>query len=66
MRDLPRDFPWPQSLCATCNAPPRLIRGARSTFLLCPVSPNRYPHQPVFDCAYFVSGSEDDQSSGAT
>lgn len=62
------DFPWPQSLCAKCQAPPRLIRGARTTFLLCPVGRNRYPPQPVIQCESFVAATDADldQSSEAT
>ncbi|HTV17544.1 MAG TPA: hypothetical protein VMG12_02705 [Polyangiaceae bacterium] len=45
--------PFPTSLCHTCGAPPRYIRTPRSTFILCPLLPNKYPPQPVVRCALY-------------
>ena len=48
--------PYPQSLCHRCAAPPKYIRGKASTFILCPLLPNKYPPQPVMTCALFREG----------
>lgn len=49
----PAPLPFPESLCHRCAAPPRLVRTARSVFILCPVLPNKYPRQPVRSCPRF-------------
>jgi hypothetical protein len=46
--------PFPDSLCHRCSAPPRYVRTGRSTFILCPRSPNKYPAQPVRQCVAFT------------
>ncbi len=54
MSDAPAPaVPFPESLCHRCAAPPRLVRSARSVFILCPVLPNKYPPQPVRFCPSF-------------
>jgi hypothetical protein len=45
--------PFPESLCHRCAAPPRYVESGRSTFILCPLLPNKYPPQPVLRCALF-------------
>ncbi len=50
MSDPPR--PFPESLCHRC-ANLRYVETAQSTFLLCPVLPNKYPRQPVRRCSLF-------------
>ena len=45
-----RDLPFPSSLCHSCGAPPRYVRNGRSTFILCPLLPDKYPPQPVRRC----------------
>ena len=45
--------PFPESLCHQCAAPPRYITTATSTFILCPVLPEKYPRQPVRTCVAF-------------
>jgi hypothetical protein len=50
----PRSLPFPESLCHECAAPPRYVRSAASTFILCPLLPEKYPRQPVRACALFV------------
>ncbi len=47
-----RELPYPQSLCHRCEAL-RLIKGARSTFLMCSALPQKYPPQPVVACGAF-------------
>ena len=47
------ELPFPTSLCHRCAAPPRYVRTARSTFILCPILPNKYPPQPVLRCPAF-------------
>jgi len=49
----PTELPFPTSLCHRCAAPPRYVRTARSTFILCPILPNKYPPQPVLRCPEF-------------
>jgi hypothetical protein len=45
--------PFPESLCHRCAAPPRYVRTGRSTFILCPLMPGKYPPQPVRTCPLF-------------
>jgi hypothetical protein len=52
------ELPFPSSLCHRCGAPPRYIKTQTSTFILCPVLPNKYPPQPVSRCPAFVPRSE--------
>jgi len=47
------ELPFPTSLCHTCAAPPRYIRTQRSTFILCPLLPTKYPPQPVARCPLY-------------
>ena len=47
------ELPFPESLCHRCGAPPRYIRTQTSVFILCPLVPEKYPRQPVRECAYF-------------
>ena len=47
------ELPFPTSLCHRCAAPPRYVRTPRSTFILCPILPNKYPPQPVLRCPAF-------------
>jgi len=49
----PSDLPFPESLCHSCAAPPRYVRSARSTFILCPLLPDKYPRQPVRACPLY-------------
>ena len=63
MSDEPREratLPYPDSLCHACAAPPKYIRTATSTFVLCPVAPNKYPEQPVRRCEWFRPRPADD------
>lgn len=54
MHDEP-PLPWPESLCHLCAAPPRYVRTARSTFILCPrLGEAKYPPQPVRACALYT------------
>jgi len=53
-------LPFPESLCHRCAAPPRYVRSGRSTFILCPLLPNKYPPQPVLRCALFRERREDE------
>jgi hypothetical protein len=46
-------LPFPDSICHRCAAPPRYVRTATSTFIMCPVLPNKYPRQPVQACEAF-------------
>jgi hypothetical protein len=46
-------LPFPESLCHRCAAPPRYVKTATSTFILCPLLPVKYPPQPVLRCALF-------------
>jgi len=52
-RGEPPELPFPTSLCHQCAAPPRYVRTPRSTFILCPILPNKYPPQPVLRCPAF-------------
>lgn len=47
-------LPYPDSLCHRCGAPPKYVRTATSTFLRCPILPDKYPRQPVHACAAFI------------
>jgi hypothetical protein len=47
------DLPFPESLCHRCAAPPRYVRTGNSTFILCPLLPEKYPRQPVRSCPLF-------------
>jgi hypothetical protein len=49
----PDPLPFPDSLCHLCAAPPRYVRTQTSTFILCPLVPEKYPRQPVVRCAWF-------------
>lgn len=46
-------LPFPESLCHRCGAPPKYVRTATSVFLRCPLLPDKYPRQPVLQCALF-------------
>jgi hypothetical protein len=46
-------LPYPESLCHRCAAPPKYVRTARSTFVLCPIHPKKYPPQPMRSCPLF-------------
>jgi hypothetical protein len=46
-------LPFPNSLCHQCAAPPRYVKTQTSTFILCPLLPNKYPPQPVLRCPLF-------------
>ena len=50
---VPAELPFPDSLCHRCAAPPRYVETERSTFILCPLLPRKYPPQPVLRCALF-------------
>ena len=47
------DKPFPQSLCHRCAAL-KVVKGAQSTFLMCTVLAEKYPRQPVLQCAAFT------------
>lgn len=49
----PASPPFPSSLCHRCAAPPKYVRTKTSTFILCPLLPDKYPPQPVLRCALF-------------
>lgn len=49
----PAPLPFPDSQCHTCAAPPRYVRTATSTFIMCPLLPNKYPPQPVRRCPLY-------------
>jgi hypothetical protein len=49
----PGELPFPGSLCHRCAAPPRYVETRTSTFILCPILPNKYPRQPVLQCPAF-------------
>ena len=46
-------LPFSESLCHRCAAPPRYVKTGQSTFILCPLLPNKYPRQPVLSCPLF-------------
>jgi hypothetical protein len=50
---VPDELPFPESLCHRCAAPPRYVRTPSSTFILCPLLPEKYPRQPVRSCPLF-------------
>ena len=50
---MPAAVPFPTSLCHQCAAPPRLVEGRHSVFILCPLQPDKYPQQPVLRCPLF-------------
>ena len=52
------ELPFPESLCHRCAAPPRYVVTQTSTFILCPLLPQKYPRQPVVSCALFVPKSD--------
>jgi hypothetical protein len=58
-----RDGPFPESLCHECAAPPRYVKTKTSTFILCPILPNKYPPQPVRTCASFRRRSKEGSSA---
>ena len=60
----PEALPFPESLCHRCAAPPKYVRAARSTFILCPVRPDKYPPQPVRACALFQPRPGADEGTG--
>src|SRR5262249_52620402 len=47
-------LPFPESLCHRCAAPPKYVKTKTSTFIMCPVLPNKYPRQPVVSCSAFT------------
>jgi RimJ/RimL family protein N-acetyltransferase len=47
------DEPFPESLCHGCAAPPKYVRTERSTFIRCPLVADKYPRQPILQCALF-------------
>ncbi|HEX8822722.1 MAG TPA: hypothetical protein VF794_22535 [Archangium sp.] len=49
----PSELPYPTSLCHRCAAPPKYVRTKTSTFILCPLLPQKYPPQPVVRCPLF-------------
>jgi hypothetical protein len=49
----PSELPYPTSLCHGCAAPPRYVRTKTSTFVMCPLLPQKYPPQPVSRCMLF-------------
>jgi hypothetical protein len=46
-------LPFPQSLFHRCAAPPRYVKTKTSTFIMCPLLPEKYPRQPVLACPFF-------------
>ena len=38
----PEPLPFPSSLCHRCAAPPRYVQTKSSTFILCPLLPQKY------------------------
>jgi hypothetical protein len=57
----PTELPFPESLCHRCAAPPRYVRSATTTFILCPLLERKYPPQPVRTCPLFRERREDDE-----
>ncbi|MBJ6761878.1 hypothetical protein JGU66_13980 [Myxococcaceae bacterium JPH2] len=51
----PEPLPFPESLCHRCGAPPRYVQTRTSTFIMCPLLPQKYAPQPVRACALFVA-----------
>lgn len=50
--EAPALLPFPTSLCHRCAAP-RYVKTATSLFVLCPLVDEKYPRQPVRECALF-------------
>jgi hypothetical protein len=50
---LHKPLPFPESLCHRCAAPPKYVSGQNSTFILCPLQPQKYLPQPVRKCPLF-------------
>jgi hypothetical protein len=48
--------PFPDSLCWRC-AEHRVVRSARSVFVMCQALPVKYPRQPVTACPGFRQSS---------
>lgn len=55
--------PFPESRCHACVGL-RLIRGARSTFLMCERLPQKYVPQPVRSCAAFLARPPEGTGAG--
>jgi len=53
MNQPPSPLPFPTSLCHRCAAPPRYVQTPTSTFIRCPLLPEKYPRQPVVRCPLF-------------
>ena len=51
--DAQKSLPYPESLCHRCAAPPKLVETKTSTFIMCPLLPEKYPRQPVVECPLF-------------
>ncbi len=47
-------LPFPDSLCHRCAAPPRVIDTGSSRFIFCPLRADKYPRQPVMECAEYL------------
>jgi hypothetical protein len=45
--------PFPESLCHRCLGL-KVVKSARSTFLMCLRRPEKYPQQPVVECPDFA------------
>ncbi len=48
-------LPFADSLCHRCAAPPKYVRTATSVFIRCPLLAQKYPRQPVLECAAYVA-----------
>ena len=59
MTEPPTPLPFPTSLCHRCAAPPRYVKTPTSTFIRCPLLPNKYPPQPVLSCPLFRPRPDD-------
>jgi hypothetical protein len=57
------ELPYPESLCHRCAAPPRYVETKTSTFIFCPLLPNKYPPQPVRECPLFKPLSQNGGSA---
>ncbi|MBN8472380.1 hypothetical protein JYJ95_38245 [Corallococcus exiguus] len=49
----PDPLPFPDSLCHRCAAPRRYVQTRTSTFIMCPLLPQKYAPQPVRACSLF-------------
>ncbi|RKG85017.1 hypothetical protein D7W82_20705 [Corallococcus sp. CA049B] len=49
----PDPLPFPDSLCHRCAAPPRYVQTRTTTFIMCPLLPQKYAPQPVRACSLF-------------